>query len=107
MTVKVFPRQYATPTIADASLQIEVNLIVRSDIDVDGRGFIEIVEVLAALFQKWQHNYENYFIDFNIDGKFQPTGFQQDGGDVGNDSANGVWTYSMTMTLNGIICWNS
>lgn len=104
-TVKVYPRQYATPTIADASMQIDVNLLVRSDVDTRGADFLQVTEALASIFQTWQHSYSNYHDDFVIADRFEPTGYQQDGGDIGNDSANGIWTYSMSMTLNGVICW--
>lgn len=107
ITVKAYPRQYATPTIADATIQFDVNLVVRSDIDIGGNDFLKATEALASIFQEWQHAYSNYFNDFNIADEFTPTGFQQDGGDIGNDSVNGIWTYSMTFTLNGIICWQT
>lgn len=49
-TVKVYPRQYATPTIADASMQIDVNLLVRSDVDTTGTDFLNVTEALASIF---------------------------------------------------------
>lgn len=106
VTVKAFPRSYATPTIADATINFEVNILVRSDVDYNGKSFLEVVSYIASIFQKWQKSYDMYKDDFEIEGNFTPTGFQQDGGDVGNDATNKLWTYSMTFTLNGIICWN-
>lgn len=40
VAVKVLPRQYETPTIPDGSVQVEVQLIMRSDSDPTGTAYL-------------------------------------------------------------------
>lgn len=40
LTVKVYPRQYETPTIPDGSMQVDVGLVSRTDVDWQGTGWL-------------------------------------------------------------------
>lgn len=105
LTVKAFPRRYETPTIPDATIDVDISLVMRSDVDATGRGYLAATEVVASILQAWQHSYQSYHADLAIDGAFEPTGFAQGGGDIGIDAARCIWTYSMSIAINGIINW--
>lgn len=102
LTVRANPRQYETPTIPDATIEVELSLVVRSDVDATGSDYLAIAEVVADVLQRWQASYVNYHDDFVVEG-FEPTGFRQLGGDVGVDAQNCIFSYSQGFTLNGII----
>ena len=102
LTVKAFPRSYQTPTIPDASFSFQVALVVRSDIDFNGKDYIGITNLVSAKMQEWQKSYGSYSQVFTTD-NFEPTGFQLDGGDCGIDKTNYVWSYVQNFTVYGII----
>lgn len=102
LTVKAFPRSYDTPTVPYAGFSFQVALVVRSDVDFDGKDYIQITDAVSNKLQQWQKNYESYHGEFSTN-SFDPTGFQLDGGDCGIDKASCVWTYVQNFTLYGII----
>lgn len=102
LTVKALPRSYDTPTIPYASMSFQVALVVRSDVDFNGKDYIGITELVSTKMQEWQKSYGAYREDFTTE-NFEPTGFQLDGGDCGIDKTNYVWTYVQNFTLYGII----
>lgn len=102
VTVKAYPRSYDTPTIPDTTIDIDVSLLVRADIDADGHGYVEMTSTIADLFERWQKSYSGYHDDLTVDG-FEPTGFRQGGGDIGKDADRCLWTYQMRISINGII----
>jgi hypothetical protein len=53
LTVKARPRSYETPTIPDASIQVEVNLLVRSDMDYKGQGYLDVTDIISRVFHHW------------------------------------------------------
>lgn len=103
LTVKAFPRTYETPTIPDAQIQVDVSLLVRSDVDFGGRTYVEVSEILSNIFQHWQRRFDVAENDFDIESKFDFTGFQMTSGDCGIDKENCVWTYSQSLTVYGVI----
>lgn len=102
LTVKALPRSYETPTVPYASFSFQVALVVRSDVDFNGRNYLGITDLVSTKMQEWQKSYGSYSEDFTTD-NFEPTGFQLDGGDCGIDKANYVWSYIQNFTLYGII----
>ena len=102
LTVKALPRSYDTPTIPYASMSFQIALVVRSDVDFNGKDYIGITELVSMKMQEWQKSYGAYRDDFTTE-NFEPTGFQLDGGDCGIDKTNYVWTYVQNFTLYGII----
>lgn len=75
ITVKALPRTYETPTVPDAQIEISVSMLVRSDVDFNGKTYLSVSEILSDVFQKWQKKFENPEADFNIDGEFLFTGY--------------------------------
>ena len=102
LTVKALPRSYDTPTVPYASMSFQVALVVRSDVDFNGKDYIGITELVSKKMQEWQKSYGVYHEDFTTE-NFEPTGFQLDGGDCGLDKTNYVWSYVQNFTLYGII----
>lgn len=103
VTVKVYPRNYETPTVPDAQFQVDSSVLFRTDVDGDGRLFLSCCDVLTGKQHRWQKSQDGYYGDFLLPGEFQPTGFQMAGGDVGIDKENGIWTQSSTFNLYGIV----
>lgn len=102
LTVKALPRSYETPTISYASVTFQITLVVRSDIDFNGRDYLGMTDLISQKMQTWQSNYASYSQEFATD-NFEPTGFQLDGGDCGIDNTNKVWSYVQNFTVYGII----
>lgn len=102
LTVKALPRSYDTPTVPYASMSFQIALVVRSDVDFNGKDYIGITDLVSTKMQEWQKSYGAYHEDFTTE-NFEPTGFQLDGGDCGLDKTNYVWTYVQNFTLYGII----
>lgn len=102
LTVKALPRSYETPTIPYASFSFQVALVVRSDVDFNGRDYLGMTDLVSTKMQSWQKSYGSYSEDFTTD-NFEPTGFQLDGGDCGIDKTNNVWSYIQNFTVYGII----
>lgn len=103
ISIKTLPRSYDTPTIADAQIQCQVNLLVRSDIDYNGKSYLEVTDLVNKVLHKWQKSYDDYYDDFTIEGEFEATGFQLDGGDCGIDKQNCAWNFLQQFTIYGII----
>lgn len=103
IAVKVLPRVYDTPTIPDGQFSVQITLTMRAEVDVTGKSYLDVTDIISSVTHKWQKSYSDYATDFNIEDEFQPTGFNLDSGDVGIDKENCVWTFQQTFTLYGII----
>ena len=101
--VKVFPRTYETPTIADGQFNVQISLTMRADVDITGKGYKDVTSIISSITHKWQKSYGEYATDFAIENEFQPTGYNLDSGDVGLDKENCVWNFTQSFTLYGII----
>lgn len=84
ITVKVSPRFYEMPTIPQCTINIKVGMVVRSDIDYNGKTYLDLVECLMGKFEKWQKCLSDAHSDFEVDG-FEFCGFQLDEGSSGID----------------------
>lgn len=78
------PRSYRTPTIPDAQIDIQVSLVVRTELDPHGVKYLEMCSSIQKLIDKWQKGYDNYHTTF-VSSEFEPTGFQTTGGDFSQD----------------------
>ena len=101
--VKVYPRQYDTPTIPDGSMQVDVSLTIRADVDKQGTTWLSATEAISDTLQKWQKSYADYKPVFEITGEFLPTGFNIAGGDCGLDKQSDTWQYTQSFNLFGVI----
>ena len=104
--VKVYPRQYETPTIPDGMFQIDVSLTMRADIDKTGADWLSATEAISQRMHLWQRSYQDYAPVFTVPGEFEPTGYNLAGGDCGLDRGSGTWQYSQTVNLYGIISYS-
>ena len=102
ISVKVLPRLYETPTIPHAEFQVQVNLVVRSEVDFGGKNYLDITAELSDIFQQWQNDF-CLLNELNIPNQFEITGFQLSGGDCGIDRDNCVWQFSQGFSIFGII----
>ena len=102
LVVKAFPRSYDTPTIPDAVFQVEVSLAVRTDIDFNGKTYLDITTLVSDVLQDWQNNFDSLSV-FDVQGYFSVTGLNLTGGDCGLDRDNGVWQYSQGFSVYGIV----
>lgn len=103
VVVKVFPRSYDTPTVADGQFNVQISLTMRADVDITGKGYLDVTDVISSITHKWQKSYAEYSTDFAIADEFEPTGYNLDSGDVGLDKENCVWSFTQSFTLYGII----
>lgn len=103
LSVKVAPRQYATPTIPHATLSATVALTLRAETDPRGLTRLAVAEAVASVLHAWQDSFAAFAADFaDIDG-LRPCGFRLDGGDVGLDRDAATWTFSQSFTINAIL----
>lgn len=72
---KSSPRAYSSPTIPTCTINVDVNALVRADIDYSGRNYLDVTDRLMQIFQHWQRCYDDTHEDFTIDGDFDCTGF--------------------------------
>lgn len=103
LSVKVAPREYATPTVPHATLSATVALDLRAEADGRGAARLAVAEAVSRVLVAWQDSFAAFALAFaGIDG-FTPCGFRLGGGDVGLDRNLSTWTYSQSFTINCII----
>lgn len=100
--VKAFPRQYETPTVPSAEIQLAVSMSVRSDVDFGGEDYLGLTEKISEALQEWQNDFSSLSA-FDVEGKFKTTGFNLTGGDCGLDRETRCWQYVQGFTVYGIV----
>jgi len=103
LTIRVSPRRYETATIPDCEIPVEIQLNIRSDVDVGGESWLSATDAANNVIQNWQDWYSRYAQDLSVENEFHPTGFRTDGGDCGIDRQAKVWQWTQTFTLLGVI----
>lgn len=103
VTVKVAPREYATPTIPHATFQATVAISVRAETDATSVLRLALADVVSARLFSWQDSFEAFAESFAGIDRVRPCGFTLAGGDVGFDRATTVWNYSHNFTINAVI----
>lgn len=103
LIVKVNPRQYSSPTIPECEIPISVALTVRSDIDFDGKTYMDVFGVLISIFEQWQKCLSDVHTLFTIEDNFNVTGYQLNAGNCPLDANSKVWGYTHDMTIFGVI----
>ena len=101
--VKVMPRQYDTPTVPYAMFSVQLNVLTRAEMDVQGANWFGATEIVQDILQKWQQKYSNIETDFTIADEFKPCGFNIAGGDLGIDKENCIWQFTQSFDLYGVI----
>ena len=103
IVAKSSPRSYSTPTIPNCTINVDVNALVRADIDYSGRNYLDVTDRLMQIFQHWQRCYDDTHEDFTIDGDFDCTGFQLGTGSFNLDGSGKVWQYQHSMSILGVV----
>lgn len=103
ITVRVNPREYDTPTIPDAQIQVQLSLTVLADSDCFGDQYMVLTELMTNMLQEFQNSHDKATEAFSLEGKFLTTGFQITGGGVGMDSSTMTWQFQQSFSLYGIV----
>lgn len=53
LVVKVDPRSYGSPTLPETTLDIGFNLIVRADVDFNGKTYLDLCDILMTQMETW------------------------------------------------------
>lgn len=102
LTVKASPRSYATPTVPTCTIDVEVLLAVRADIDYNGRMYIDIADALMTQYERWQKCDGEAHDDFTT-ADFDITGFVLGMGSTAVDSNVVTFTYTHAFTVYGVV----
>lgn len=101
--VKVSPRSYQTPTTPDCTIDVEVSLTVRADVDYTGKDYLELADILMNQYETWQKCMDDTHEDFTVDA-FDVTGFVLNEGKTSIDQTATIFQYNHNFTLYGIVC---
>lgn len=100
---KSSPRAYSSPTIPTCQINVDVNALVRADVDYNGKNYLDVSDCLMQIFQHWQRCYDDTHEDFTVDGQFDCTGFQLGTGSFTLDGTGKLWQYQHSMTVLGVV----
>ena len=100
---KSSPRSYATPMIPTATINVDVSILVRADVDYSGKSYLDVSNLLMGIFQRWQRCLDDTHDDLTIEGEWDCTGYQLAGGSFALDQSGKVWQYSHSMTIYGVV----
>ena len=103
IVVKVKPRRYQTPTTPECEIPVYVVFTSRSDVDYNGKSYMNVFGVLLDIFNQWQRCLDDVHTLFNIENVFNYTGYQLSDGDTTIDSGNKVWGYTHAMVVSGVV----
>lgn len=103
VSIKTYPRQYETFTIPECTMQVDVTVCIRADVDYDGITYLEKSEQILNVLYRYQKSFTSYRDDFIIEDEFKPVGFRLDSGDCGIDKDKCLWTVTQSCTIMGII----
>ena len=101
--VKASPRSYSTPTVPTCQIDLQVNALVRADIDYNGMNYLAVSDKMMDIFQHWQRCYIDTHEDFNVPNEFDCTGFQLGSGTFTLDATGKTWQYQHNMTIYGVV----
>lgn len=103
ISVKTYPRAYESYTNPECTINVELTVNIRADIDYDGKTYLDMSEKILNVLYHYQKTYDNVYNDFLIEGEYTPVGFRLDSGDCGIDKENCLWTVSQNCVFFGII----
>ena len=102
LVVKVDPRSYGSPTLPETTLDIGFNLIVRADVDFNGKTYLDLCDILMTQMEIWQ-KCMNEAHDFFTLPEFEMTGFVLNKGTTGIDPTATTFQYNHTFTVYGVV----
>lgn len=103
---KSSPRSYSTATIPTCQIQVQLNVLVRADIDYDGTNYLDVTSKIMNVLQHWQRCYDDTHEDFTVEGEFDCSGYQLDSGNFTLDNTGKTWQYTHSMTVFGVVLEN-
>lgn len=101
--ISVQPRSYQTPTIPTCQIPIVFTLVMRAELDSDGRRYYETCDKLMTQFERWQKCLCDSHLDMTVPNEFEVTGYQLNGGQSLLDKTNKTWNYSQEMVVFGVV----
>ena len=103
---KSSPRAYSTATIPTCQIDVQLNVLVRADVDFNGVNYLAVTNKVMDVLQHWQRCYDDTHEDFTVEGEFDCTGYQLAGGNFTLDSTGKTWQYTHSMTVFGVVLEN-
>ena len=106
IVAKSSPRQYGTPTIPTCQVEVQLNVLVRADVDYNGVNYLAVTSKAMDVLQHWQRCYDDTHEDFTVEGEFDCTGYQLGSGNFTLDGTGKTWQYTHSMTVFGVVLEN-
>lgn len=103
---KSSPRSYSTATIPTCQIDVQLNVLVRADVDFNGANYLAVTNQIMNVLQHWQRCYDDTHIDFSVENEFDCTGYQLGSGNFALDGTGKIWQYTHTMTVFGVVLEN-
>lgn len=103
---KSSPRSYSTATIPTCQIDVQLNVLVRADVDYNGENYLAVTSKIMDVLQHWQRCYDDTHEDFTVEGEFDCTGYQLGSGNFTLDGTGKTWQYTHSMTVFGVVLEN-
>jgi len=104
LVVKIQPRQYATPTVPNMTLNGALSLSVRGEIDFDGKIYLEAVKQILDEMEMLQKCYHDTHMEYSLpDEGFEVVGFQLGQGDNNINPTSKIYSYTHQFSVMGVI----
>ena len=104
LVVKIFPREYATPTVPTCTIRGSISLSLRADVDFSGNTYLDVCEAIMNEMERLQKCAHQTHGDYSIPSEgFDVTGFQLGQGDTGINQQGKIFTYLHQFTVLGVI----
>ncbi len=104
LAVKISPRQYATPTVPDTTINGAISLSVRADVDWSGEMYLGVVAEIMTELEKLQECYCSTHSEYSIpELGYCVTGFQLGQGDSSVNPTSKIFGYTHNFTMFGVI----
>lgn len=100
---KSSPRSYSTATIPTCQINVQLNVLVRADVDYNGVNYLDVTSKVMNVLENWQKCYDDTHEDFTLSGEFECTGYRLDSGNFTLDQTGKTWQYSHSMTVFGVV----
>lgn len=102
--MKIFPREYATPTVPTCTIRGSISLSLRADVDFSGNTYLDVCEAIMNEMERLQKCAHQTHEDYSIPSEgFDVTGFQLGQGDTGINQQGKIFTYLHQFTVLGVI----
>ena len=102
--MKIFPREYATPTVPTCTIRGSISLSLRADVDFSGNTYLDVCEAIMNEMERLQKCAHQTHEDYSVPSEgFDVTGFQLGQGDTGINQQGKIFTYLHQFTVLGVI----